>query len=44
MRHSIALARRSDDIQPMAILGAIGVIVGLMVAWAGIVGALPGLH
>jgi len=44
MRRTIAISRRSDDIQLTAILGAIGVIAGLMVTWAGIVSALHGLH
>ena len=44
MRRAVAISRRSDDIQPTAILGALGVIAAMMVAWAGIVGALPGLH
>jgi len=41
---SIALPRRSDDVQPTAILGALGMIAALLVSWAGIVGALPGLQ
>ncbi len=35
---SIAIARsRSDDVQPTAILGAIGVIATLLLLWIGMV-------
>jgi hypothetical protein len=34
---SIAIVRRSDDIQPTAILGAIGMITTLMLMWVGLV-------
>ena len=37
MRRTNAIARRSDDIQPTAILGAIGMIVTLMLVWASLV-------
>ena len=39
---SIGIARRSDDVQPTAILGAMGVIATLMLLWAGIAASLPG--
>ena len=32
-----SIARRSDDVQPTAILGAIGMIAALMMLWAGLV-------
>jgi hypothetical protein len=35
-------ARRSDDVQPMAILGAMGVIATLVLLWVGIAVSLPG--
>ena len=38
----IAIARRSDDVQPTAILGAMGVIATLMLLWVGIAASLPG--
>jgi hypothetical protein len=38
---SIGIARRSDDVQPTAILGAMGVIATLMLLWAGIAASLP---
>jgi hypothetical protein len=34
---SIAIVRRSDDIQPTAVLGAIGMITTLMLMWVGLV-------
>ena len=37
-----AIARRSDDVQPTAILGAMGVIATLMLLWVGIAASLPG--
>ena len=37
MRRTNAVARISDDIQPTAILGAIGMIVTLMLVWASLV-------
>jgi hypothetical protein len=37
-----AIARRSDDVQPTAILGALGMIATLMLVWFGIAASLPG--
>jgi hypothetical protein len=34
---SIAIARRTDDIQPTAVFGAIGMIATLMLMWIGLV-------
>ena len=34
---SITIVRRSDDIQPTTILGAIGMITTLMLTWIGLV-------
>jgi hypothetical protein len=34
---TIAIARRPNDVQPTAILGTIGMIAMLMLAWAGLV-------
>ena len=34
---SIAIARRSGDIQPAAMLGALGMIGTLMLLWVGLV-------
>ena len=34
---SIAIVRRSDDIQPTSVLGAIGMITTLMLMWVGLV-------
>ena len=39
---SIAIARRSDDVQPTAILGAMGMIATLVLLWVGIAASLPG--
>ena len=39
---SIAIAKRSDDVQPTAILGAISMIATLMLVWVGIAASLPG--
>ena len=36
------IARRSDDVQPTAILGAMGVIATLVLLWVGIAASLPG--
>ena len=36
-QRSIAIARRTDDVQPTAILGAIGLIVLLMLMWLALV-------
>ncbi len=36
-QRSIATARRADDVQPTAILGAIGMITLLMLMWLGLV-------
>ncbi len=36
-RRSIARARRSGDVQPTAILGAMGMIATLMLLWIGLV-------
>ena len=33
---------RSDDVQPTAILGAMGMIATLMLLWVGIAASLPG--
>ena len=37
-----SIARRSDDVQPTAILGAMGVIATLVLLWVGIAVSLPG--
>ena len=37
MRRNNAIARRSDDIQPTAILGALGLIVTLMLVWVSLI-------
>lgn len=34
---SVAIARRSDDIQPTAVFGAIGMIATLMLMWIGLI-------
>lgn len=34
---SIAIARRSGDIQPTAVLGTIGMIAALLLMWIGLV-------
>jgi hypothetical protein len=39
---SSAIARRSDNMQPTAIFGAMGVIASLMLLWVGITASLPG--
>ena len=39
---SSAIARRSDDVQPTAIFGAMGMIATLMLLWVGIAASLPG--
>ncbi len=36
-RRPIAIARRSDDVQPTAVLSAIGMIALLMLMWLGLV-------
>jgi hypothetical protein len=36
-QRSIAIPRRTDDVQPTAILGAMGMITLLMVTWLGLV-------
>ncbi len=36
-QRSTVIARRTDDVQPTAILGAMGVITFLMVTWLGLV-------
>ena len=36
-QRSIAIARQSDDVQPTAILGTIGMITLLMLMWLGLV-------
>ncbi len=39
---SIAIARRSDDVQPTAILSAMGMIATLLLLWVGIAASWPG--
>jgi hypothetical protein len=34
---SVAIPRRSDDVQPAAMLGALGMIATLMLIWIGFV-------
>jgi hypothetical protein len=36
-QRSLAITRRTDDIQPTAILGAMGMIAVLMLMWVGLV-------
>ena len=36
-RRSLAIAKRTDDVQPTAILGAMGMITVLMLMWVGLV-------
>ena len=36
-QRSLALARRRNDVQPNAVLGAIGMITLLMLIWLGLV-------
>ena len=36
-QRSLAIARRTDDVQPTAILGAMGMIAVLMLMWVGLV-------
>ena len=36
-QRSLAIARRTDDVQPTAILGAMGMITALMAMWIGLV-------
>ncbi len=39
---SIAIASRSEDIQPAAILATLGMIVALTATWLGMVAIWPG--
>ena len=36
-QRSLAITRRTDDVQPTAILGAMGMIAVLMLMWVGLV-------
>ena len=36
-QRSLAIARRTDDVQPAAILGTIGMITLLLLMWIGLV-------
>jgi hypothetical protein len=36
-QRSLAIAKRTDDVQPTAILGAMGMITVLMLMWIGLV-------